>query len=165
MSEGQNNVGFIPNPDGHVFVVCPLEKAFPFVIIIMLLPFLFVRLLDGWMIALFWVLGFFVFWVFAHKLTEAKVNVKLSDIGLEQKRLMGAKQVAEYRIIKWEDIRKCYSYGSMIRIVTEDDSFRYSLPVFTLFVKQKSNRENYYAFEKEFRIMMRKHNIEIRLGK
>ena len=168
MSEEQNKSEkeVVPNPEGHTFVICPMEKVFPFVLIVLFIPLVFVRFLDKtWLIPVIWCFGFLVFWIIAHKLSEAKVNIKLSDIGLEQKRLSGSKRVSDYRLVKWTDIRACYSHGSMIRIVTGGDAFTMSLPVFTLFVKQKSNWDCYYAFQNEFEKMARKHNIEIRLGK
>ena len=102
----------------------------------------------------------------AHKLAEAKVNIKLSDLGLEQRRLSGSKLVPEYRLIRWTDIEKFYNYGISSRIVPKEGSdLRLSPPVFLLFEKQESNRDNYYAFENEFFKMLRKHELEIRVGK
>ena len=54
----------------------------------------------------------------------------------------------------------------MFRIVPNEGSdLRLSPPVFLLFEKQESNRDNYYAFENEFFKMLRKHELEIRVGK
>ena len=169
MSEEQkkNEKEFVPNPNGYTFIVCPLEKVFYLFVIALIIPFGFVHSLDNeWMIAVLWIVGFFIMFMLAHKHAEAKVNIKLSDLGLEQRRLSGSKLVPEYRLIRWTDINKCYNYGNLFRIDTiEGTDFRISMPVFSIFEKQDSNRDNYYAFENEFFKMLRKHELEIRIGK
>lgn len=169
MSEEQkkNEKEFVPNPDGYTFIVCPLEKVCYLFFVAMIIPLGFVRSLNhGWMIAVLWIVGFFIMFILAHKLAEAKVNIKLSDFGLEQRKLSGSKLVPEYRLIRWTDINKCYNYGNLFRIDTKEGTdFRISTPVFSIFEKQESNRDNYYAFENEFFKMLRKHELEIRVGK
>lgn len=169
MSEEQkkNEKEFVPNPDGYTFIVCPLEKVCYLFFVAMIIPLGFVRSLNhGWMIAVLWIVGFFIMFILAHKLAEAKVNIKLSDLGLEQRKLSGSKLVPEYRLIRWTDINKCYNYGNLFRIDTKEGTdFRISTPVFSIFEKQESNRDNYYAFENEFFKMLRKHELEIRVGK
>lgn len=158
---------FVPNPEGYTFIVCPLEKLFYLFIIALIIPIGFVRSMNNeWMIAVLWIVGFLIMFLLAHKLAEAKVNIKLSDLGLEQRKLSGSRLVPEYRLIRWTDINKCYNYGNMFRIVpNEGTDFRISTPVFSIFEKQESNRDNYYAFENEFFKMLRKHELEIRVGK
>ena len=169
MSEEQKKAEkeVIPNPDGYTFILCPLEKVSYLFIIPMIIPFCFVHSLSNeWMIPVMWFVGMIMFWVIAHKLAEAKVNIKLSDIGLEMRRLSGSKLVSEFRYLRWVDIEKFYSYGNRFRVVTrEGTDFPISTPVFSLFEKQESNRNNYYAFENEFYKMAKKHEIEIRVGK
>ena len=158
---------FVPNPEGYTFIICPLEQVFYLFIIALIIPLGFAPSLNNeWMVAVLWIVGFFMMFLLAHKLAEAKVNIKLSDLGLEQRRLSGSRLVPEYRLIRWTDINKCYNYGNMFRIVPNEGSdLRLSPPVFLLFEKQVSNRDNYYAFENEFFKMLRKHELEIRVGK
>ena len=169
MSEEQKKTEeeFVPNPEGYTFIVCPLHQVFYLFVVAMVLPFCFIRYLDNeWMIVVIWIVGVVVFSVLAHKLAEAKVNIKLTDMGLEQRRLSGSKLVPEYRFIRWVDIDKCYNHGNMFRIVTKGGpDFPISTPVFSLFEKQESNRDNFYAFENELYKMTRKQKIEIRVGK
>ena len=158
---------FVPNPEGYTFIICPLEQVFYLFIIALIIPLGFAPSLNNeWMVAVLWIVGFFMMFLLAHKLAEAKVNIKLSDLGLEQRRLSGSRLVPEYRLIRWTDINKCYNYGNMFRIVPNEGSdLRLSPPVFLLFEKQVSNRDNYYAFENEFFKMLRKQELEIRVGK
>ncbi len=158
---------FVPNPDGYTFIICPLEKVFYLFVVAMIIPLGFVRSLNNeWMIAVLWIVGFFIMFLLAHKLAEAKVNIKLSDLGLEQRRLSGSKLVPEYRLIRWTDIEKFYNYGISSRIVPKEGSdLRLSPPVFSLFEKQESNRDNYYAFENELFKMTKQQGIEALVGK
>ena len=169
MSEEQNKneKEFVPNPDGYTFIICPLEKVFYLFVVAMIIPLGFVRSLNNeWMIAVLWIVGFFIMFLLAHKLAEAKINIKLSDLGLEQRRLSGSKLVPEYRLIRWTDIEKFYNYGISSRIVPKEGSdLRLSPPVFSLFEKQESNRDNYYAFENELFKMTKQHGIEALVGK
>ena len=158
---------FVPNPEGYTFIVFPLEKFFYLFLIALIIALGYVRSLNNeWMIAVLWIVGFFIMFLLAHKLAEAKVNIKLSDLGLEQRKLSGSRLVPEYRLIRWTDINKCYNYGNSFRIVpNEGTDFSISTPIFSIFEKQESNRDNYYAFENEFFKMLRKHELEIRVGK
>ena len=165
--EKKDEKEFVPNPEGYTFIICPLEQVSYLFIIALIIPLGFAPSLNNeWMVAVLWIVGFFIMFLLAHKLAEAKVNIKLSDLGLEQRRLSGSRLVPEYRLIRWTDINKCYNYGNMFRIVPNEGSdLRLSPPVFLLFEKQESNRDNYYAFENEFFKMLRKHELEIRVGK
>lgn len=52
-------------------------------------------------------LSTFLIW----KLTNAKVNIRLTDVGLEQRKVSGASWIPENRIVKWEDMRYFYLFG------------------------------------------------------
>ena len=168
MSEEQkkDEKEFVPNPEGYTFIICPLEKLFYLFLIALIIPLGYVCSLNYGMIAVLWIVGFFIMFLLAHKLAEAKVNIKLSDLGLEQRKLSGSRLVPEYRLIRWTDINKCYNYGNMFRIVpNEGTDFSISTPIFSIFEKQESNRDNYYAFENEFFKMTKQHGIEALVGK
>mgnify|MGYP006385807079 CR=1 FL=1 len=112
-----------PNPDGYDITIYPeywvgvLSVAIPIVLVFvfkgMLKP-LFLSLNEWLALGIFCVflsilvfLSLFLIW----KLTNAKVNIRLTDVGLEQRKVSGASWIPENRIVKWEDMRYFYLFG------------------------------------------------------
>lgn len=111
------------NPEGYDITIYPefwtavLSMAITIVLVFvfneMLKP-LFLSLNEwlrlGIFCVLIFILGFlslFLIW----KLTNAKVNIRLTDVGLEQRKVSGASWIPENRIVKWEDMRYFYLFG------------------------------------------------------
>ena len=113
-------------------------------------------LIDFGVLALLWVIG--------RKITEVKVNLKITDMGLEQTRLSGSKLYPEHRLIKWKDMTRYHLYGrgrgnEFYIVVKGDTNFRISTPLFSLFQRHKENKENFAAFQDDFLGMASQHNV------
>ena len=107
---------------------------------------------------------FVILWVIMRKITEVKVNLKITEEGLEQTRLSGSKIYPEYRLIKWDDMRHYYLHGrsrdnDFLISVIEDTDFRISLPWPALFEKQKDNWETFAAFCDDFWGIAPEHDV------
>ena len=120
---------------------------------------------NGWpsYVAIF---GCFVlFLIIGHKTTEVKVNLRITEKGLEQTRLSGSKFCPEYRLIEWKDMSRYYPNGRsrgitfLICVNGETPDFRISMPGIQVFEKQKNNLANLTAFQKEFSRIASKHGI------
>ena len=103
--------------------------------------------------------------VIGHKITEVKVNLKITDEGLDQTRLSGSKLYPEHRLIKWEDMKHYHLTGRInhqdfLISVKDDVNFRISLPwPIALFEKQKDNWENFAAFQDDFWGIAPEHDV------
>ena len=106
-----------------------------------------------------------IFWIIGRKITEVKVNLKITDEGLEQTRLSGSKVYSEYRLIKWEEMKHYHLTGrtrdqDFLISVRNDLNFRISIPAFfTVFEKQKDNWENFSAFRNDFWGIAPEHDV------
>ena len=135
---------------------------------IMISTFIFYLIKDVvrdrfWLIWLIYLGIFALLWVLMRKITEVKVNLKITDDGLEQIRLSGSKFYPEYRLIRWEDMR-CYHLNrsrtnDFLISVKNDDNFRISIPLLTLFEKEKRNRDNFAAFQDDFWGIASEHDV------
>ena len=117
-----------------------------------------------WLIWCVFVGVFVILWVIMRKITEVKVNLKITEEGLEQTRLSGSRIYPEYRLIKWGDMRRFYIHGrsrdnDFLISVIEDSDFRISIPLLPLFEKQKDNWKNYIAFHEDFWEIAPEHDV------
>ncbi|MBQ0129046.1 MAG: hypothetical protein KBT57_04335 [bacterium] len=118
----------------------------------------------GWL----YIIVYFIFCLFLrlimHKITDVKVNLKITEEGLEQTRLSGSKLYPEYRKIEWEDMKRIYLNGRVkgqdfLITVCRGVNFRIFIPVLQLFVKQESNYEENRDFSEKFEMMAIKHGF------
>ena len=105
-----------------------------------------------------------IFWIIGRKIAEVKVNLKITDEGLEQTRLSGSKLYPEHRLIKWEDMTRYHLYGrgrgnEFYIVVKDDTNFRISTPLFSLFEKQKENKDSFAAFQDDFWGIASEHDV------
>jgi hypothetical protein len=156
----------IPKPEGYTFVkysylfVWELSAIGAFSLVFILVRFN----TPGW---LFWVAFFglmILFWIVGHKLTEVKVTLKITEKGLEQIRLSGSRLWPKYRMIEWKMMRRFHLYGggraNEFKIsIREGRNFRVSIPVITIFEKQKNNFDSYAAFANDFWDIAPQHNV------
>ena len=176
MSEEQQVIekDFVPNPEGYTLV------KYSYLVVgmsysiggILFLPFAeFVLkggdgscLVDKW---LWWPL-FFVFFllggVIGHKLTEAKVNIKLSERGLEQTRLSGSRFVPKYRLIPWCEMKRFHLFGrnnsvDFLICTKEGSNFRISMPPVRIFERQKVNDVVFNTFRVDFKHIAMEHGV------
>ena len=160
----------IPRPEGYTIV--KYAEGWTTIVTmfvgIMISTFIFYLIMDVvrdrfWLIWLIYLGIFALLWVLMRKITEVKVNLKITDDGLEQIRLSGSKFYPEYRLIKWEDMR-CYHLNrsrtnDFLISVKNDDNFRISIPLLTLFEKEKRNRDNFAAFQDDFWGIASEHDV------
>lgn len=169
MSEEQNKSEkeIVPNPEGYTLVKYSYITIFIGIVIFGILFLLFVGFLQGddgkWLVEpwLWWLLAI-IFpisgWLITHKLTEAKVNIKLTDKGLEQTRLSGSRFVPKYRNIPWSNMNRVFFYGrnqsvNFLICVDEGVNLRISMPVIRVFERQKANDDVLEQLREEFKEM------------
>ena len=117
-----------------------------------------------WLILLVYLGTCAIVWIIMRKITEVKVNLKISEEGLEQTRLSGSKIYPEYRLIKWGDMRRYYLNGrsranDFLISVKDDVNFRISILWLALFEKQKDNLEIFIAFCDDFWGIAPEHDV------
>ena len=119
---------------------------------------------------LLWVLFFVIcalLWIIGFKITVVKVNLKISDEGLEQTRLSGSRFYPEHRLIKWEDMKCFHPYGRRNRCqnfyisVRNNMNFRISVPVLALSKWRKDNSDIFEEFRTVFWEMAPDHNVHV----
>lgn len=169
MSEEQNKSEkeIVPNPEGYTLVKYSEVAVFfcLFLFTLLFIPIVFLlKGDDGHLIVGFWLylLLYLVFcllgMVVGHKLTEAKVNLKLTEKGLEQTRLSGSRFVPEYRMVPWSDMNKVFLFGrnqsvNFLICVDEGVNLRISMPVIRVFERQKANDDVLEQLREEFKEM------------
>jgi len=121
MSEEEKKL--TPNPDGYDITICPeYWTGVLGVVISMVLVYMFKGMLkplfsslNVWLfLGVFCIILFILLYLSTFliwKLTNAKVNIRLTDVGLEQRKVSGASWIPENRIVKWEDMRYFYLFG------------------------------------------------------
>lgn len=175
MSEEQKKINdeekTIPKPEGYTIVKYAEGWADLIVLVLglVILTFLISVFKDVFIgrIWLFLLIDFGVLallWVIGRKITEVKVNLKITDMGLEQTRLSGSKLYPEHRLIKWKDMTRYHLYGrgrgnEFYIVVKSDTNFRISTPLFSLFQRHKENKENFAAFQDDFLGMASQNNV------
>ena len=157
----------IPNPEGYTIVKYLEFVVFFCYAIGSLLAMVICAMLkvNGWpsYVAIFGC--FAIFLIIGHKITEVKVNLRITEKGIEQTRLSGSKFCPEYRLIEWKDMSRYYPNGRsrgiafLICVNAETSDFRISMPGIQMFEKQKNNSANLTAFQKEFSKIASEHGI------
>ena len=164
----------IPRPEGYTIV----KYAFGWVLFISMLfglvisAVLIVAFNDyfgetaGWLVWIMLLVIYALFFVIGFKITVVKVNLKISDEGLEQTRLSGSRFYPEHRLIKWEDMKCFHPYGrtrsQAFQISVRDGmNFRICVPETALFVKQKGNKDAFKEFRTVFWEMAPDHNVHV----
>ena len=118
----------------------------------------------GWLCIIVYFILYLPLSLIMHKITDVKVNLKITEEGLEQTRLSGSRLYPEYRKIEWEDMKRIYLNGRVkgqdfLITVCRGVNFRIFIPVLQLFVKQESNYEENRDFSEKFEMMAIKHGF------
>ena len=164
----------IPNPEGYTIVKYAsgwglfITLFFGMVVSITLLEIIRNNYKDlgEWLI---WIIVFGIsalFWIIARKITEVKVNLKITDEGLEQTRLSGSRFYPGHRLIKWEDMKCFHPYGrtrsQAFQISVRDGmNFRICVLETALFVKQKGNDKIVNEFRNVFWETAPDHDVHV----
>ena len=155
----------IPNPEGYTIVkYLQFVAVFSFIIGMMLsIPFRNV-IYDKWLFYVVMFGGGLLFWFIARKFTEVKVNLRITEKGLEQIKLSGSRCCPEHRLIEWKDISGYCLDGrsrgiDFLVFVKNDKPLRISMPGFLVFERQKSNWDSFTAFKNEFLKIAPKHGV------
>ena len=152
----------IPRPEGYT-IVKYAEGWTTFVVLfggMLISPFILYLIKDVvpdrlWLFLLLYLSVFALLWGLMRKITEVKVNLKITDEGLEQIRLSGSNIYPDYRLIKWEDMNHYHlngrsKYQNFLISVKDDTNFRITIPMLALFEKEKENWDNFAAFQDDF---------------
>ena len=118
---------------------------------------------DWLFLAVLFVL-YLTFWLIMRKITEVKVNLKITEKGLEQTRLSGSKLYPEYRMITWKAMTQIYMLGRTKKLnflidVKNERNFRISAPQHPIFEKQEKNFEQFCDFLEYFEKILRKQRL------
>ena len=160
----------IPRPEGYTIVkyaaqwVIALSVSLGMVISTFIILKVFQNV-GLWLYLIVYASVILVLLVMGHKITEVKVNLKITDEGLEQTRLSGSKLYPKHRLIKWEDMKRFHLNGRLqyqvfLISVKNGMNFRISLPwPIALFEKQKDNWENFHAFQNDFWGIAPEHDV------
>lgn len=160
----------IPRPEGYT-IVKYAEGWMDFIVLLLgtvIAGFAIYALRDvglgTWLVWVIFLGVLALLWVIGRKITEVKVNLKITDEGLEQTRLSGSSFCPDYRMIRWEDMRRYHLNGrsrnnNFLISVRGDTDFRISIPLHTLFEKQKDNWENFAAFRNDFWGIAPEHDV------
>ena len=164
----------IPRPEGYTIV----KYAFGWVLFISMLFSLVISAVfivafndyfcetDAWLVWIMLLVIYALFFVIGFKITVVKVNLKISDEGLEQTRLSGSRFYPKHRLIKWEDMKCFHPYGrtrsQAFQISVRDGmNFRICVPETALFVKQKGNKDAFKEFRTVFWETAPDHNVHV----
>ena len=179
MSEEQKKIDdeekTIPNPEGYTIV----KYAFGWVLFISMLFGLVISaaLFDvfndcfsettGWLVLIMALVVYALLFVVGSKITEVKVNLKITDEGLEQTRLSGSRIYPKYRLIKWEDMKSFHPYGRrngcqyFYISVRKNMNFRISIPVLASSQKRKDNSDVFEEFRNDFWETAPDHDVHV----
>ena len=185
MSEKEKNSPRItPNPDGYDITICPeYWTGVLSVAITIVLIYVFQGMLKPLFSSLNQWLGLGIFCVIISilvclslfcvlKLTNAKVNIRLTDIGLEQRKVSGPAWIPESKVVKWENMSYFYLFGIrgvFIRSAAFDrnDFFigtkqgsDYSFNTVAFFRRERELKVVMNTFRTEFLQLARQHGIE-----
>ena len=163
----------IPRPEGYTIVkfafgwVLFVSMLFSLVISVVLIEAFndYFRETVDWLVWIMPLAIYALLWIIGRKITEVKVNLKITDEGLEQTRLSGSKFYPNHRMIKWEDMKRYHLNGrfrnniNFLISVRGDTDFRISIPLFTLFEKQKDNSKTFEAFQNDFWGIAPEHDV------
>ena len=165
----------IPNPEGYTIVKYAggwvlFISAFVGMVFSIFIIEVFKNYYNRASDWLLWVLFFVIcvlLWIIGFKITVVKVNLKISDEGLEQTRLSGSRFYPEHRLIKWEDMKCFHPYGRRNRCqnfyisVRNNMNFRISVPVLALSKWRKDNSDIFEEFRTVFWKMAPDHNVHV----
>lgn len=184
MSEGKKTQKkFTPNPDGYDITIYPEYWAG---IMTMMMVLVLVCALKSILKPLYssmneWLaLGFFCIFISilvcllgfcVLKLTNAKVNIRLTDEGLEQRKVSGPAWIPESKVVKWENMSYFYLFGirrggrsaafsgNDFFIGTKQES-DYSISTIAFFRRERELKTVMKSFRTEFLQLARQRGIE-----
>lgn len=157
-------------PDGFYVRTYSSRAEFIGFMLGLILVFLFAAS-KLWIIAPVWIRwGVYVFttilgWVLGRKFSEAIVNLKITNVGLEQMRVSGSILVPKERTIEWENMRLCFMLGEFRRsdfcIKTRKGS-NYRLMTTYLFRRFSDYDNAFVDFKDEFERRVKEKHIPIK---
>lgn len=184
MSEGKKTQKkFTPNPDGYDITIYPEYWAG---IMTMMMVLVLVCALKSILKPLYssmneWLaLGIFCIFISilvcllgfcVLKLTNAKVNIRLTDEGLEQRKVSGPAWIPESKVVKWENMSYFYLFGirrggrsaafsgNDFFIGTKQES-DYSISTIAFFRRERELKTVMKSFRTEFLQLARQRGIE-----
>lgn len=160
----------VPRPEGYTIV----KYAQGWMVIILFIGMIVSGIIGmtnafkgvaEWLFLVFYVMMITIFWIIGRKITEVKVNLRITDEGVEQTRLSGSIIYPKQRLIKWENMKHYHLNGRMrsqhfLISVKNDVNFRITIPVFfSIFEKQKGNWESFAAFQNDFWGIAPEHDV------
>ena len=161
----------IPRPEGYIFVVYGEGMEFFMVYILgtVLSIFILFAIKDifpdkSWIVWIVFLCTCILFWIISRRITEVKLNLKITEEGLEVTKLSGSSFYLDERLIKWENMKHFYLTGrtrfqDFLITVRNDENFSISVPLFSVFEKQKDNMENFHAFQDDFWGIAPEHDV------
>lgn len=158
-------------PDGYNVRTYSVMAQFIGFMLGLVLVFLFDARLKLWIIAPDWIrLIVFVFftilgWVLGRKFSEATVNLKITNVGLEQKRVAGSILVPKEKTVEWGNMRSCLLLGEFRRsnfYIRTKKGRNYRLMTTYLFRRFSEYDNAFFDFCDEFERMAKEKHIPIK---
>ena len=119
---------------------------------------------KSWIVWVVFLCTCILFWIISRRITEVKMNLKITEEGLEVTKLSGSSFYHDKSLIKWENMKHFYLTGrtrfqDFLITVRNDENFIISVPLFSLFEKQKDNWKNFEAFRDVFWEIAPEHDV------
>ena len=154
-------------PDGfNVRTYSTVAQFIGFMLGLILVFFLYSRIDTPVWIGLI-ALGFLAIigWVLGQKLSEATVNLKITDVGLEQKRVSGSILVPKEKTVEWGNMRLCLRLGEYRRsdfYIRTKKGRNYRLMTTYLFRRFSDYDNAFFDFCDEFERLAKEKHIPIK---
>ncbi len=121
---------------------------------------------DDWLVWIMPLVIYALFFIIGFKITEVKVNLKITIEGLEQTRLSGSRIYPKYRLIKWGDMKSFHPNGrnrcqNFYISVRNNLNFRISVPMLALYKWRKGNSDVFEEFRNDFWETAPDHNVHV----
>ena len=104
-------------------------------------------------------------WVLGQKLSEATVNLKITNVGLEQKRVSGSILVPREKTVEWGNMRLCLRLGEYRRsnfYIRTKKGRNYRLMTTYLFRRFSDYDDAFFDFCDEFERLAKEKHIPIK---
>ncbi len=157
-------------PDGYNVRTYSVMAQFIGFMLGLILVFLFAAS-KLWIIAPVWIRKIvYVFttilgWVLGRKFSEATVNLKITSVGLEQKRVAGSILVPREKTVEWGNMRSCQLLGEFRRsdfYIRTKKGRNFRLTTTYLFRRFSEYDNAFFDFRDEFERLAKEKHIPIK---
>ena len=163
----QKNPRIIPRPEGYTVV--KYDPRWEFIVVAVIGSaisfFLSIRFAwdNEWLRVLLFLTVWIILFVVMRRITEVKVNLKITEEGIEQTKLSGLSFYPECIMIKWADVNRILfgrgNVPSLIITFKNGKKNRMFPSLSSLFEKQKCNFGEFCDFRDDLLVIAPKHGF------